>query len=257
MMTLRVDVEPAVLGVTLTRPSDMNSLTPATLDDLEAVLDRVETDPELRAVVIRGVGRAFCVGMDQAFLRECFADVPGVFVPFCERYHALLRRIEAAPVLFVAAVDGLARAGGFELLLACDVVLATTAAKVADDHIRFGMIPGAGAVPRAVRKLGDARAREMLLTGRWLSGAEIQEAGIALRVVEPADLDQAVQTLLDRVHPLSRPCLARMKRLVNCCADATLEDGLALELAEFVDYHQHEPTAADGFYAWANKAEQT
>ncbi len=162
--------------------------------------------------------------------------------------------MEAAPVLFVAVVDGLARAGGFELLLACDLVLATTSAKIADDHIRFGMIPGAGAVPRAVRKLGDMRAREMLLTGRWLAGAEIAEAGIALPVVEPADLEQATETLLARVRPLSRPCLARMKRLVNACADIPLEEGLSLELAEFVDYHRSEPTAADGFHTWTNKA---
>ncbi len=253
MSTLQVVDEPAVLSVTLSRPAEMNSLTPAVLDDLEKVLDTVEASPELRAVVLRGTGRAFCVGMDQEFLRACFADVPGVFTPFCQRYHALLRRMEAAPVLFVAAVDGLARAGGFELLLACDLVVATTAAKVADDHIRFGMIPGAGAVPRAVRKLGDMRAREMLLTGRWLSGREIVEAGLALQVVEPTELDQSVQALLDRVRPLSRPCLARMKRLVNSCADLPLEGGLGLELAEFVDYHRSEPTAADGFHAWAQR----
>jgi enoyl-CoA hydratase/carnithine racemase len=192
--------------------------------------------------------------MDTGFLRECFSDVPGVFVPFCERYHRLLRRFEAAPAVFVAAVDGLARAGGFELLIACDLVLATTRARIADHHIVFGMIPGAGATARAVRKLGPVRASELMLTGRWLEGAQIADWGLAAQVVAPERLAVATEELLDRLRPLSRPCLARMKRLVNLCADVSLADGLSAELAEFTDYHATEPTSSDGFYAWLDRA---
>lgn len=256
MSTIRVQEEPGVLRLTMSRPDRLNSLTPDVLGELEAVLTLVEAATDIRAVVIHGSGTAFCVGMDQTFLQECFADVPGVFVPFCRRYHALLRRMEAAPVVFVAAVDGLARAGGFELLLACDLVIATTTSKVGDNHIRFGMIPGAGAVPRAVRKLGDMRARDLLLTGRWLYGQQIAEAGVALQVVEPTELDDAVTTILDNVRGLSRACLARMKRLINSCADVSLDEGLDLELAEFIDYHDSEPTAADGFHAWTRQRQQ-
>jgi enoyl-CoA hydratase/carnithine racemase len=240
--------------LTFQRPARLNSLTPAVLGELERVLDQVEADAELRAVVISGTGSAFCVGMDSGFLRECFSDVPGVFVPFCERYQRLLRRIEAAPVVFLAAVDGLARAGGFELLIACDLVIATTRSRIADHHIAFGMIPGAGATPRAVRKLGQARATDLLLTGRWLQGSQIADYGVAAEVVEPELIGAAVEQVLARLRPLSRPCLARMKRLVNRCADIPLADGLSAELAEFVDYHATEPTSADGFYAWLDRA---
>ncbi|HVB46720.1 MAG TPA: enoyl-CoA hydratase/isomerase family protein [Streptosporangiaceae bacterium] len=254
MDTIKWETRDKVGYLQLQRPERLNSLTPAVLDDLERVLDEVDADPVLRAVVVSAVGNVFCVGMDTAFLHECFADVPGVFVPFCERYHRILRRIEALPVVVVAAVDGLARAGGFELLIACDLVLATTRSRIADHHIVFGMIPGAGATPRATRKLGQARTRDLMLTGRWLQGTQIAEYGIAIEVVEPDLLDSAVEQVLERVRPLSGPCLARMKRLVNVCADIPLSEGLDLEFAEFVDYHATEPTSADGFYRWAERA---
>lgn len=250
MDTLRFEARDRVGYLTLARPGRLNSLTPAVLDDLDRALDEAAARDDLRALVIAGEGRAFCVGMDHDFLAACFDDVPGVFEPFCARYHAVLRRLETGPTVVIAAVDGLARAGGFELLIACDLVVATTRARVADHHVTFGMIPGAGATPRAVRKLGDQRARELLLTGRWLAGQEIADCGLALRVVAPGELDAAVEELAARLRPLQRPALARLKRLVNDCADLPLADGLARELAEFRDYHATEPTSADGFRAW-------
>lgn len=253
MRTLRWQSQDGVGRLTLQRPVELNSLTPAVLDDLEQALDLIESDPALRAVVIEGEGDAFCVGMDQIFLHECFTDVPGVFAPFCARYHRLLRRFEEASVLVLAAVDGLARAGGFELVMACDLVVATSRARVADHHIVFGMIPGAGAVPRTVRKLGNQRARELLLTGRWLHGAEIADFGVACRVVEPDQLGATIAELLGPVGSLSRPCLARMKALINACANLPLPQGLSREFAEFLDYHASEPTSADGFLAWVSR----
>lgn len=250
--TLRWERRGAVGHLMLTRPAELNSLTPAVLDDLEQVLDDLEQDAELRAVVLRAEGEAFCVGMDHVFLHECFADVPGVFVPFCRRYRRILQRLEAAPFVVLAAVDGLARAGGFELIMACDLVIATKRARVADHHIVFGMIPGAGAIPRSTRKLGSQQARELLLTGRWLCGAEIAEFGVACRVVEPEQLNDAVGEVLDRISPLPRPCLARIKSLINVCADLPLDDGISREFAEFLDYHATEPTSADGFLAWVS-----
>lgn len=253
MNTMRFEIGDRVGYLTLTRPQRRNSLTPAVLDDFEQVLDEVEASAELRALVIKGDGEVFCVGMDHDFLTECFTDVPGVFEPFCTRYHRILRRLESAPVVVIGAVDGLARAGGFELLIACDLVVATTRARVADHHIVFGMIPGAGATPRTVRKLGDQRARDLLLTGRWLTGQEIADYGVAIEVTGPGDLDASVERLTGRLRPLSRPCLARMKRLVNECADMPLVDALARELAEFRDYHASEPTSADGYYSWQER----
>lgn len=248
--SVRWETRDAVGYLVMRRPERLNSLTPAVLDDFELVLDEAEAADDIRAIVIRGEGGFFSVGMDQDFLNQCFENVPGVFEPFCARYHRILRRLESMPVVVIAAVDGLARAGGFELLLACDLVVATTRSRVADHHITFGIIPGAGATPRAVRKLGDQRARDLMLTGRWLQGSQIAEYGLATQVVEPESLDPAVEQILRRVRPLSGPCLRRMKMLVNRCADVSLSDGLELEFAEFVDYLATEPTSADGFYAW-------
>lgn len=248
--TMRWSSGGAVVRVVLQRPNRMNSLTPAVLDDYERLLDELEADHKVRAVVISGEGRAFCIGMDQDFLLDCFADKEGTFFPFCARFHRVLRRFEALPVLVIAAVDGFARAGGFEVIIACDLVVATTRSRIADHHIVFGMIPGAGGAARAVRKLGDQRARELILTGKWLEGREIEAAGLAVSVVEPKALDAAVDELLARVRPLSRPALARMKALVNRCADLTLDESLDAEFEVYQDYMRNEPSSDDGFNAW-------
>lgn len=243
----------AVVFAEFVRPERLNSLTPAVLDDLERLLTHIESDESVRLVVVSGRGRAFSVGMDVDFLQGCFADPQGVFIPFCARYHAVLNRIEKAPALFLAAIDGLARAGGFEFLMACDLVLATTRSRIADHHIVFGIIPGGGATARAVHRLPDRVARELLLTGRWLSGAEIAQAEVANRVVEPEDLPAAIAEVAERVGKLSRPALRRMKRLVGECAATTPAGALQREFEEFCDYVQNEPTSADGFLAWVRR----
>jgi enoyl-CoA hydratase/carnithine racemase len=244
--------EDGIVSVTLQRPDRMNSLTPEVLDAFEVLLTELEADPDVRAVVIAGEGRAFCVGMDHDFLKDCFADKTGTFFPFSARYHEVLRRFEALPAIVIAAVDGITRAGGFELVIACDLVVATTRARIADHHIVFSMIPGAGATARAVHKLGDQRARELMLTGRWLAGHEIAEAGVACRVVEPAGLSAALEEILDRLRPLSRPALARMKSIVNRCADLPLEAALEYEFSEFQDYLLTEPSSDEKFRAWTS-----
>ena len=114
MTAVRARTEQQVMYLLLDGEETMNSLSPQTVDDLERALDQAEADPDLRAVVITGAGeRAFCIGMDITFLGSCFADVQGVFLPFIDRLHAVLRRIELLPVPVIARVNGLARAGGF------------------------------------------------------------------------------------------------------------------------------------------------
>jgi len=239
-----------VLRITLDGPETMNSLDPAALDGLDAALDLAEADPSLRAVVIRGTGKAFCVGMDLSFLGECFADPAGVFVPFTRRLHALLRRLEELPVPSIAVVNGLARAGGFELLLACDLVLAADEARVGDTHSDFGVVPGAGAAVRAARKLGDQRARAMLLTGRWLSGPEMVAWGLASESVPLAELDAAVDRLPSALRGRSRLVQAAIRRVLNATPDLPLDQALMLEREEFVRFHEEAHDADEGYRAF-------
>ena len=253
MTDVRVDVAGQVMTVTLDGPASLNSLTPGVLHGLDAALDDAEASTSLRALVIRGVGKAFCVGMDIDFLGECFADPFGVFLPFIRRYHEVLDRLEALPVPSIAAVNGLARAGGFELLLACDFVVAADEARVADTHRDFGVVPGAGAAVRAARKLGDQKARALLLAGRWLSGPEMTQWGLALSNVPLAELDEEVQRLTDQLCGRSRPVTAAIKRVLNGAADLPLAEALRLEREQFARFVESTPDAAEGYRAFVEK----
>ncbi|TDE39186.1 enoyl-CoA hydratase/isomerase family protein [Actinomadura sp. 6K520] len=253
MTRIDTKVTGSVMTITLNGPERMNSLSPETLDGLNAALDAAERDDSLSSLVITGTGRAFCVGMDIGFLGDCFADPPGVFLPFIRRLHAFLDRLEACPLPSVAAINGLTRAGGFELLLACDFVIAADDARVGDTHSDFGVVPGAGASQRAPRKLGDQRARALLLAGRWLTGPEMVDWGLALASVPPAELPDEVTRLTDALGNRSRAVTAFIKRLLNAAPDVTLEEGLRLERELFTRFHEEVADADEGYRAYVEK----
>ena len=247
-------IDDQVLYAVLDGESTMNSIDPGVLDGLESMMDAVESSPSLRAVVITGAGdKAFSVGMDLGFLERCFGDPDGVFLPFLDRFHAVLRRLERLPVPVVARVNGLARAGGFELILACDLVVAAQEAKVGDIHIDFGVPPGAGSSQRAARKLGDQRAKAMMLTPLWLDGPAMVEWGLALTTAPRADLDAEVERLVAGIRGRSRPVIAMVKRLVAAPGSMTLDEGLHLERALFAQFIHDVPDAAEGFTAYVEK----
>lgn len=253
MTAVRFAVADQVMHITLDGPTSMNSLTPQALDGMDAALDAAASSRSLRAVVVRGVGAVFCVGMDLDFLGECWADPDGVFLPFTRRYQEVLSRLEELPVPSVAAVNGLARAGGLELLLACDFVIAADEARVADTHREFGVVPGAGAAIRAARKLGDQKARALLLTGRWLTGPEMTQWGLALTNAPLGQLDEEVKRLTDQLSGRSRPVTAAIKLALRSAADLPLDQALRVEHDLFARHLADVPDAAEGYHAFVDK----
>lgn len=252
--TVAHTIEDQVMTIVLDGPDTMNSLTPSVLEQLEAAVDVADADSTLRAVVITGAGeRAFCVGMDITFLGDCFDDPLGTFLPFLRTYNALLRRLEGLGVPVIARVNGLARAGGMELILACDFVVAAHEAKVGDIHVEFGMPPGAGASQRGPRKLGDQRAKALMLTPLWLDGPAMVEWGLALSSVPRAGLDAEVEKLLALLRGRSRPALAITKRLLNSSHTMDLEQGLRYERELFSRLHEEVPEVAEGYRAFVEK----
>jgi enoyl-CoA hydratase/carnithine racemase len=251
---VRHDVVDQVMRVVLDGPGSLNSLDPQALDGLERALAAAEVDHTLRAVVIEGAGdRAFCVGMDIDFLGSCFADPLGTFLPFLRRLDDDLARLEALGVPVVAKVSGLARAGGLELILACDFVVAANDARVGDLHLEFGVPPGGGGSQRAPRKLGEQRAKLLLMTPTWLSGPEMVAWGMALSSVPRDALDAEVERLLGLLRGRSRPAMAVVKRLVQAPRTMSFEEGLRYERELFSRLHEQDPDVGEGYRAFVEK----
>ncbi|MFC6152122.1 enoyl-CoA hydratase/isomerase family protein [Nocardioides yefusunii] len=249
------EVRDQVMYLTLHGPETLNSMTPEAMTGFEEALDEAEADTSLRAVLITASGeRAFSVGIDITFLGECFGDPQGVFLPYLDRFHAVLRRIELLPVPVVTAVNGLARAGGFEIILASDLVVVAEEAKIGDIHLQFGVPPGAGASQRAARKLGDQKAKALMLTSKWLDAATAVAWGLALEAVPRTHLMAAAEALVDTLRGLSRPGIAATKLTVAAAQDLSLADGLAYERKIFAKFLTSEG-AAEGYLAFVEKRE--
>ncbi|HEX9776338.1 MAG TPA: enoyl-CoA hydratase/isomerase family protein [Actinomycetota bacterium] len=243
-----------IATATFSRPDAMNSITEEVMGALDAILDRVAEDAGVKALVITGSGSAFCVGLDLGLLENAFADAH-YFKHALQRYHDVLLKLEAVPVPTIAAVNGLARAGGFEMMLACDFVVVSEDARIADHHLAFGILPGGGATQRAPRRMGMQRAKELILGGGWLHGAQAVAAGVALRSVPHEQLAEAVDAFAARFRGLSRPALAATKAAINDGAELPLRRALDLEIERFIEHLQHEPTSHEGYRAYVEGRE--
>jgi enoyl-CoA hydratase/carnithine racemase len=191
----------------------------------------------------------FCVGLDLDLLTRAFADL-GYFGSVLERFNAALHDIESLDVPVIAAVNGLTRAGGFELLLACDLVLAADEARIADHHAAFGMMPGGGATQRLPRKIGDQRARALLLTARWLGGAEAVGWGLALDSVPRAQLAGRVDALTAELVDKPRACAGAIKDAVAAGAGLGIREAVQAEIDRFLRYMDTDRTGHEGFAAY-------
>ena len=247
-MSVEYEVRDRVGYATLNRPHALNAIDEGVLGDLAALLPQVADDQGVKALVFSGAGEVFSVGLDLGLLQKAFGDTT-YFRDVLERFKTVLLGIEALPVPVVAAVNGLARAGGFELMLACDFVLIADEAKIGDTHLAFGILPGGGASQRLPRLIGRQRARELILTGRWIMGPEAVSLGLALRSVPRASLPDAVEELVARFRTLSRATLGATKAAMNEGEALPLAEALDLEIDRFIGFLDTEPTAREGFQA--------
>jgi enoyl-CoA hydratase len=189
-----IDVERRAGGawVTLNRPAVLNALDPAMVEALDAAFDELQQDAVVRAVAITGAGRAFCAGADLEFAAgdEAQAGVDR----FILELGRLFTRIERFPKPTIAAVNGIAAGGGFELILCCDLVIAASTARIGDSHANFGLVPGGGASARLPRKVTANVAKQLLFTGDLLPVAELARIGLVNQVSE--DLAGDVDALM-------------------------------------------------------------
>ncbi len=214
-------VEESVAVATFHRPKALNALNSETIAELGQVLDAVAADSALRALVLTGSGeKAFVAGADIA---EMAALSPLEARRFAERGERTLARLEALPIPTIAAVNGFALGGGCELAMACDLVYASDRARFGQPEVNLGLIPAFGGTQRLARRVGPARALEIILTGDMIDAAKAREIGLVLEVL-PGDqvLPHALQ-VARRIASRSPAAVALAKR--------TLHAGLAVDTA--------------------------
>ena len=161
-------------------------------------------------------------------------------------------RVEALPVPVIAGVHGLALAGGLELVLVADLVVADEEARLGDQHANFGLVAGGGGSQRLPRVIGARRAKELMLLGGWLTAREAQAWGLVNRVAPAGKLAEAVEEWADVLVPKSGSAGRTVKSLVARAGDVDLASGLAIE-RELVGAHMRSADAAEGLAAFAEK----
>ena len=213
--------------VTVNRPEAMNALSGAVLDGLEEATAELAADPTVRLIAYTGAGdKAFSAGADLKERRGMSAAQVRERIDLINRCFTAIAHV---PKLTVAAMNGGAFGGGFELALACDVRVAVPTAQMGLTEVRLGIMPGAGGTQRLARALGAARAKEMILLGRRLTAQRALELGLVAEVVPPGGLGDAVARLASEIEGCAPVSVAKAKEAIDRGLDATLDEGLAIE----------------------------
>ena len=215
----------AVLTITLNRPEKLNAFTASVHKALAGALKEARAD-DVRAVVVTGAGRGFCVGQDLTEFSESAGDI-------VERlhatYHPNIKAIRALEKPVIAAVNGVAAGAGMSFACACDLRLAADSASFVPGFVRIGLVPDSGGTYFVTRLLGYARAFEWLCSGRTLSAAEAHAWGLVNEVVPADELTARAASLADELAALPTRAIGMTKRLLDRALHSTLDEQLEWE----------------------------
>lgn len=204
-----------VAVLTLNRPEQANGVVPQSAKDLASVLDDLEQDKDVRAVVLTGAGRQFCAGADLNAMKTYLAEQLQVEQePLNARLlFPVVHRIAASRLPMIAAINGGATAGGLDLALACDLRIASSRAKMGETYVKVGLTPATGGTYFLPRLVGSGMAAELALTGDVIDAARALEIGLVNRVVDP-------DALLDEAIAVAAKIASRPRRAVEATKNA-------------------------------------
>jgi len=230
--TLILDVADQIATVTINRPDKLNALNRAVIDELGEAFAQLATRDDVRAVILTGAGRAFVAGADIGEIAEA-AGTPAGLRDVAAHGSAVFTGIERFAKPVIAAVNGFALGGGFELALACHVRVASTQAKFGLPEARLGLIPGYGGTQRLPRLIGQGRALQMILTGDQVDAETAARLGIVNEVVAHDMLPEAARSLAKAMLKNGPLALAHAIAAVTGGAGLSLDAALTLESEHF------------------------
>ncbi|WAJ33373.1 enoyl-CoA hydratase [Arthrobacter sp. FX8] len=233
--------------VILNRPSALNALNKATMEELVAAVTAMDSDPGVGAVVITGSGKAFAAGAD---IKE-MAD-QGYMDMYAADWFRGWEDFARLRIPTIAAVSGFALGGGCELAMMCDLILAGDNARFGQPEINLAVLPGMGGSQRLTRAVGKAKAMDMILTGRFIEAEEADRCGLVSRVVPAADVVSEALKVAAVIAAKSKPAAMAAKEAVNAAFETGLAQGVLFERRLFHSLFATEDQK-EGMAAFAEK----
>lgn len=224
--TIRLEQQDGIAYLTICRPEVLNALNAEVLGEIEDVVIQLETAKEVKALIVTGEGRAFVAGADIG--AQSVLDLEGGR-SWGKKGSAIFRRLELLPLPTIAAVNGFALGGGCELAMACDMILASEKAKFGQPEVGLGITPGFSGTQRLARKVGKAKAMELILTGEMIRADEALRIGLVNQVVAPEELLSAAKELAEKILKNGPLAVKYAKAAIARGLEVDLDSAIALE----------------------------
>ena len=229
---LLIEKKDRITTLTMNRPEALNALSFELRSALTSAFRDLSDDPETGVIILTGAGRAFCAGLD---LKELGGETPRSAAaedPIAPaRNFDLVKSMEDCGAPIIGAINGVAVTGGFEVALGCDVLLASTRGRFADTHARVGIMPGWGLSQKLSRLIGISRAKEVSLTGNFVTAEQAAAWGLVNRVVEPDELLPACRALAGDMLSCVPEVMRKYKRVIDEGYAETYAAGRQIETA--------------------------
>jgi enoyl-CoA hydratase/carnithine racemase len=246
-----LEIGSSVATLKINRPHKLNAIDTGVLTGIRTALSGIEDDPWVRALILRGTGRAFSAGGDLEEVSALAGD-KARFSKFLDYWHESLMLLQDSPLPSIAAVHGFAYAGGLELTQACDFVVLGRSAVLGDQHANFGLFPAGGSTQRLPRLIAPRVAKWLLMTGEAIDAPTALALGLANRVVDDDAVFDEAQRMADTLGGKSRAGNAAIKAAIHLGADLPLPEAIAAERSLVVD-HMASDDARTGFNAFRSR----
>lgn len=224
--TIRYEKNGSIGIVAINRPEALNALNSTVVSELAQLLDQVEQDTELGALIVTGEGRSFVAGADISEMRtKTLAEGR----EFGRQGSAVMRRIEKLEIPTIAAVNGFALGGGCELAMSCDIILASDKAKFGQPEVGLGITPGFSGTQRLPRRVGAAKAKELIFSGKVIGAAEAKEMGLVNAVYAAEELMNSAMEMAQSFAKNAPIAVKYSKACIDRGMQMDIDDGIALE----------------------------
>jgi len=218
-----------IAKITINRPKAMNALSSAVLSEIQAAIQEADEDDDVRVLVLTGAGRAFSAGVDLVSLGDHELEKEDAESTMNELARSVIDSILTIPKVVIAMVNGYCLTGALEIVMACDLIVASEEAKFGDTHTRWGLLPKWGMSQRLPRIVGLLKAKELSFTAEMITAEEAERIGLVNMTVGAERLEDSVKELANKIMSNSREAVAAYKYLYNQGMSDTLEKGLQVE----------------------------